>query len=173
MLQSHHHPKRRGESEEKLHSENLRVPNGPMLTLSPQSKPNIVVIKPSSTYYLPQVESAKSTSSPLCLRYPPTPYSFFLSSSYPPSPSRVYLVNSTPNTKVSGHNSPPTTALGSILPEPPKPKCAYSCPQRDGANGVLIAKVNALGYEQGYSIFECVYVLPLFRSSNSDETKHC
>ena len=101
MLQSHHHLKRRGESEEKLHSENLRVPNGPMLTLSPQSKPNIVVIKPSSTYYLPQVESARSTSSPLCLRYPPTPYYFFLSSSYPPSPSRVCLVSSTPNTKVT------------------------------------------------------------------------
>ncbi|EDR01530.1 uncharacterized protein LACBIDRAFT_310842 [Laccaria bicolor S238N-H82] len=67
------------------------------------------------------------------------------------------------DTNFEGHNSesPPTTsALGSILPEPPKPKCAYSCPQRDGANRVLIAKVNALGYEQGYSIFECVYAPP-------------
>ena len=96
MLQSHHHLKRRGESEEKPY-ENLRVPNGPRLTLSPQSKPNIVVIKLASNH----VESARSTSSPLCLRYPPTPYSFFLSSSYPPSPSRVYLINSTLSSKVT------------------------------------------------------------------------
>jgi hypothetical protein len=88
-------------------------------------------------------------------------FSFILPSfACPPLPRQL-------DTKFEGHTSPPTTALGS-LPEPPKPKCVYSCPQRDGENRGLIAKVDALGYEQGYSIFECVYVLLLFRSSKSE-----
>ncbi|KIK06063.1 hypothetical protein K443DRAFT_90170 [Laccaria amethystina LaAM-08-1] len=80
-------------------------------------------------------------------------FSFILPSfACPPLPRQL-------DTKFEGHTSPPTTALGS-LPEPPKPKCVYSCPQRDGENRGLIAKVDALGYEQGYSIFECVYAAP-------------
>ena len=165
MLQSHHHLKRRGESEEKPY-ENLRVPNGPMLT-GPQSKTNIVVIKLASNH----VESARSTFVAVMLSIPAYTV-FFLSFFILPSIAFPRLPRQL-DTKFEGHNSPPTTALGSILPEPPKPKCAYSCPQRDGANGVLIAKVNALGYDQGYSIFECVYVLPLFRSSKSDVTNSC
>jgi len=48
--------------------------------------------------------------------------------------------------------------------EPPPPlvtttTCSYSCPPNDYSGFRLISKVDAIGYDSAYSIFECVYVL--------------
>ena len=37
--------------------------------------------------------------------------------------------------------------------------CSYSCPPNDNSGFRLISKVDAIGYDSAYSIFECVYVL--------------
>lgn len=106
---NHHFPKRRGgswETANKKRRENLKSPSGlfrPMPCLSPHLNQTLSSSNHQYSILARRDFSlcVRSTSSPLCLRYPPTPYSFFFSSSYPPSPSRVYLVNSIPSSKVT------------------------------------------------------------------------
>lgn len=91
MLQSHHRRTR----EETISSERIV----PADAVSGTTPPNQILSHQIIILVPVKISTSVRYTSPLCIRYPPTPYSLFFSSSCPPSPSHVYLVNSTPSLK--------------------------------------------------------------------------